>query len=188
MFICFEGFDDDDKNIQSTNLFNFLKSENKQPVLLNFPDRETITGKLLNKEKTSNPRVYHLLFTANIWEKADQKTDLLKRGKYVICNNYYFYSIAATLSLDKYIPIEWLNNVVNGLPQPDVVIYSHKKENEIYNKLFSQEALINCFHPSSAHSSILHHAFTLLPLTPAYYTMLLPFFRLLRPATPSKNF
>ena len=137
MFICFEGFDDDDKNTQSKNLFNFLKSKNKHPVLLNFPDRETIIGKLLIKEKVSNPRVYHLLFIANIWEKADQIIDLLKRGKYVICNNYYFYSIAATLLLDKNIPIEWLNNVVNDLPQPDVVIYLYKKDNEIYDKLFS---------------------------------------------------
>ena len=142
MFICFEGCDGVGKTTQSKNLFNFLKSKNKQPLLLSFPDRETITGKLLNnyltsKEKVSNPRVSHLLFSANIWEKANQITDLLKKGKYVICDNYYFYSITVTHTLDKNIPIEWLNNVVNGLPQPDVVIYLYKKDNEIYDKLFS---------------------------------------------------
>ena len=136
MFICFEGYDGVGKTTQSKNLFNFLKSKNKQPVLLSFPDRETITGKLLNNYLT-NPRVFHLLFSANIWEKADQITDLLKKDKYVICDSYYFYSIAATHTLDKNIPTEWLNNVVNGLPQPDVVIYLYKKDNEIYDKLFS---------------------------------------------------
>ena len=142
MFICFDGCDGVGKTTQSKNLFNFLKSKNKQPVLLSFPDRETITGKILNnyltsKEKVSNPRVSHLLFSANIWEKANQIIDLLKKGKYVICDSYYFYSIIVTRTLDKNIPIEWLNNVVNGLPQPDVVIYLYKKDNEIYDKLFS---------------------------------------------------
>ena len=142
MFICFEGCDGVGKTTQSKNLFNFLKSKNKQPVLLSFPDRETITGKILNnyltgKEKISNPRVSHLLFSANIWEKANQITDFLKKGKYVICDRYYFSGIAYTNTLDKNIPIEWLNNVVNGLPQPNVVIYLYEKDNEIYDKLFS---------------------------------------------------
>ena len=57
MFICFEGCDGVGKTTQSKNLFNFLKSKNKQPVLLSFPDRETITGKILNNYLTNKEKV-----------------------------------------------------------------------------------------------------------------------------------
>ena len=88
MFICFEGCDGVGKTTQSINLFNLLKTKYKDnlPVLLTFPDRETLTGKLLNnyltgKEKISNPRVSHLLFSANRWEKSNQITNFLKEDK-----------------------------------------------------------------------------------------------------------
>ena len=41
--------------------------------------------------------------------------------------------------MDKSIPIEWLNNVDNGLQEPDLVIYLYKDTNKINNEIYENE-------------------------------------------------
>ena len=96
MFIVFEGCDGTGKTTHSTNLTNKLfKLLEKKPFLIRFPDRETQTGKLINnhlslKEKINNPRVSHLLFSANRWEKANKINECLKENRWVISDRYYY--------------------------------------------------------------------------------------------------
>lgn len=120
-FIVFEGCDRSGKSTQANILLNSLKNS----VLINFPNRETPIGKMLNSYLTSDtnmtPEVSHLLFTANRWEMQETIKNHLKNNINVICDRYYYSGVA--YSVANGLDVDWCVNTNSGLIEPDIVIY-----------------------------------------------------------------
>ena len=73
IFIVFEGLDRSGKTTQSQKLTEHLQNKNVSVRKLNFPDRSSKTGALLNTYLTDsefklNDEAVHLLFAMNRWE------------------------------------------------------------------------------------------------------------------------
>lgn len=121
VFILIEGCDGVGKSTQAKLLHDRIPNS----VLLSFPDRETETGRLINRylqgtENVNNNHSLHLLFSCNRWEKYDEIINLLESGKHVICDRYSYsgicYSVASGISC------KWAQGTERGLPKPDVVV------------------------------------------------------------------
>lgn len=154
-FIVIEGIDRSGKTTLAENLLLKLKKcyPETQPIGINYPDRQTEIGKIINKylskEIELNANVSHLLFSANRWEK-DKKIRSLVETHVVISTRYYFSGIAysnAALGLDN----EWTEYPDKGLLKPDLLIFvdiepsltSKRKDfgTEIYDNVYIQRKI-----------------------------------------------
>ncbi|MEM3506998.1 MAG: dTMP kinase [Candidatus Bathyarchaeia archaeon] len=123
VLIVFEGLDQSGKKTQCNILAKKLEKEGYKVKTLSFPDYDTPIGKeikaFLNGERVYNAYVAQILYAANRWEKKEIVEDWLKKG-ILIVDRYspsnLAYGIAKGLSLD------WLINLENGLPKPNLVI------------------------------------------------------------------
>ena len=93
---------------------------------INFPDRTSQTGKLLNQYLTNNEmkindEAVHLLFSMNRWERREEIIQDLKEGTNVICDRYAYSGV--TYSASKGLDFEWCLNADKGLIKPDLVIF-----------------------------------------------------------------
>eukprot|EP01083_Nonionella_stella_P302840 1045771_1 len=129
-FIVFEGIDRCGKSSQCTRLLQYLNTNKIRNKFYRFPNRETLTGKIINdyltnKIKVLDDRCIHLLFAAN---RHESKTDIindLNNGINVICDRYSYSGIAYSSSknIDNKMSVEWCTTSESGLPKPDCILY-----------------------------------------------------------------
>ncbi|CAG9812590.1 unnamed protein product [Phaedon cochleariae] len=123
--IVIEGVDRSGKSTQCKKLVQSLENRKIQSKLLNFPDRMTSTGKLINEylkneECTLNDRAIHLLFSANRWENLEKMKTLLYDGVTLVVDRYSYSGIVFS-AVKKNMNLEWCKQPENGLPKPDLV-------------------------------------------------------------------
>ncbi len=124
ILIGIEGIDAVGKRTQTSILSSWLRSRGHTTHTVSFPDYATILGReikmFLVGKRNYPPEVRHMLFAANRWEKKDELESILSRTGIVIVNRYsesnLAYGVANGLKL------EWLVNLEEGLPKPDVVV------------------------------------------------------------------
>jgi dTMP kinase len=125
MLIVFEGCDRTGKTSQSKLLFEKMKNEGQQVKLMNFPDRDTATGKVIHSHLTNDivhtDECIHLLFSANRWERRKEMEQMLLQGINIIVDRYSYSGVA--FSCAKGLDLEWCKMSEKGLLKPDVVIY-----------------------------------------------------------------
>ena len=108
-------------------LAEYLVNEEKREVnKINFPDRTSKTGHLLNEYLTNsdmklNDEAVHLLFAMNRWEKKEELIADLESGKNIVCDRYAYSGV--TYSSCKGLDFQWCLNADRGLIKPDLVIY-----------------------------------------------------------------
>lgn len=127
-FIVFEGIDKSGKTTLSKLLYNEFLDLDLPVQFFQFPNRNTEIGHLLDKylkdpDYQLDPRVLHLLFSANRWEMANQINDLIKKGINVICDRYYYSGVAYSLARGDIFSEEWIRHTDEGLPEPSHVYF-----------------------------------------------------------------
>lgn len=83
--IVFEGCDRAGKTTQCKKLVGRLKDQNMKVKFMNFPDRTSPSGKIIdaylkNKANLTDEGI-HLLFSVNRWEAKNEMERELKAGK-----------------------------------------------------------------------------------------------------------
>lgn len=124
--IVIEGVDRSGKSTQCKKLVKSLEDKGIKAKLMNFPDRTTHTGGLINKYLTDkscalNDKAIHLLFAANRWESYDNMKNLLNQGCTLIVDRYSYSGIAFS-SAKKHMDINWCKQPEIGLLKPDLVL------------------------------------------------------------------
>lgn len=123
-FVCFEGIDQSGKKTQANALVTNLKDRGIQIEQMSFPDYSTPIGKeirlALQAQSIDQPRVRHMLFAANRWERASAIERALRAGRLLIVNRFSAsnYAFGGARGL----PISWLENLERGLPSPNFII------------------------------------------------------------------
>lgn len=91
---------------------------------MNFPDRSTPCGVLINSYLTNkqdfNDEGIHLLFTLNRWEAKKKMENLLNEGTTLIVDRYSYSGVA--FSAAKGLDLNWCKGPEIGLLKPDRVI------------------------------------------------------------------
>lgn len=121
--IAIEGIDQSGKRTQSELLAKALSAIGQSNIIVSFPDYSTPIGHQLRAYLSGkikpNYHVVHMLYAANKWERAQEITDYLKMGRFVIINRYtpsnLAYGSAHGLSL------HWLLQLEKDLPKPDLI-------------------------------------------------------------------
>jgi dTMP kinase len=120
MFIVFEGIDRSGKSTQISKL------DSTKCIIKRYPDRESISGKLLNDYLQSNitldAHTVHLLYSANRWESKNEIETFLNKGNIVVVDRYSSSGIAYSAAKDG-MDFDWCCMTEKGLPIPDKVIY-----------------------------------------------------------------
>lgn len=97
----------------------------RQAKYINFPDRTTECGALINayltNKKEFNDETIHLLFTINRWEAMKSMEKLLCDGVTLIVDRYAYSGVA--FSAAKGLDLEWCKAPEKGLLKPDLVLY-----------------------------------------------------------------
>lgn len=124
-FIVFEGCDRSGKTTQCKKLVERLKLQNHNVRFMNFPNRSTQSGKIIdgylrNTENLTDEGI-HLLFSVNRWEAKNEMEKALKAGTTLIVDRYSFSGVA--FSAAKGLNFDWCKTPENGLPKPDLVVY-----------------------------------------------------------------
>lgn len=92
---------------------------------MNFPDRSTKCGSLINQYLTNQSNFadeeIHLLFTLNRWEKKSLMENKLKEGVTLVVDRYSFSGVA--YSVAKGLDMKWCKAPEEGLPKPDMVAF-----------------------------------------------------------------
>lgn len=95
--IVFEGCDRVGKTTQIQKLADSLCSDHPVKVF-KFPDRSTVIGKLidefLQKKKSLDDHVVHLLFSANRWECIEEIKKQVEAGTTVLVDRYVYSGVA----------------------------------------------------------------------------------------------
>lgn len=123
--IVLEGLDRSGKSSVSKFIADHLQTLKLDTSSINFPDRTTPIGQMINNYLKSNchhnDQTIHLLFSANRWECMPKIQQLLSDGNYVICDRYWYSGVA--YSCAKGLDYEWCKAPDQGLIEPDLVIY-----------------------------------------------------------------
>lgn len=123
--IVFEGCDRAGKTTQCRKLVEKLSSQNVNIKFMNFPNRSTDTGAMLDaylkKKDNLNNEGIHLLFAVNRWEARNEMEKTLRAGTSIICDRYSYSGIA--YSVAKGLDFEWCKVAEKGLLKPDLVVY-----------------------------------------------------------------
>ncbi|XP_053664870.1 uncharacterized protein LOC128714019 [Anopheles marshallii] len=123
-FIVLEGCDRTGKTSQCKTLVAELVQANVQAQYMNFPDRSTQCGQLINgyltRKDDFTDEGIHLLFTLNRWERMKEMEKLLKSGVSLIVDRYSYSGVA--FSSAKGLDMEWCKAPESGLLKPDLVI------------------------------------------------------------------
>jgi dTMP kinase len=121
------------------------KSLGRQAKLIQFPNRESETGKQIDKylkgEITMDDRDIHQLFSDNRHELKDEIITLLNKGINVICDRYAYSGVAYTAAKgNPDLDIDQCMVYDIGLPAADVVFYLHAPVNTLKTREdFSKE-------------------------------------------------
>ena len=126
-FILIEGIDRSGKSTQVRALVERLHRDNMPAKAIRFPDRTSVTGKLLDEFLKGglalHDKAVHLLFCANRWEAAEEISKTLQSGTHVICDRYTYSGQAYSMAKNVDITQEWARSPDAGLPAPDLVVY-----------------------------------------------------------------
>lgn len=122
----FEGLDRAGKSLQCAKTVENLEKLGHKAVKMNFPDRNTAIGKIINEylanSKTDlSDEAIHLLFSANRWEAKKNIERILDSGVSIVCDRYCYSGIA--FSSAKGMDFEWCKMCDKGLPRPDLVVF-----------------------------------------------------------------
>ncbi|KAG5677815.1 hypothetical protein PVAND_007542 [Polypedilum vanderplanki] len=123
--IVFEGVDRAGKTTQCKKLVERLLSQNIKAKFMNFPNRTTKTGQIIdeylrNKTDLTDEGI-HLLFTVNRWEARNEMEKELNAGTTIIVDRYSYSGVAFTAA--KGLDFEWCKMPEKGLIRPDMVVY-----------------------------------------------------------------
>lgn len=126
-FIVFEGIDRCGKSSQCKKLLSYLSSKSISNKFYRFPNRESLTGKIINdyltnKIKVLDDRCIHLLFSANRHEEKENIINDLNNGINIICDRYSYSGIAYSSSKND-LSLKWCKISDAGLPKPDLVLF-----------------------------------------------------------------
>lgn len=125
--IVLEGCDRVGKSTQAKLLVENLVKSGISAKLMNFPDRSTAVGKILDqylkKTQELDDHAVHLLFSANRWEAVKTMEQQLKSGTTLVLDRYSDSGVA--FSAAKGLNRLWCCSCDAGLPQPDLVLYLH---------------------------------------------------------------
>ncbi|KAH8394629.1 hypothetical protein KR222_000415 [Zaprionus bogoriensis] len=165
LFIVFEGCDRCGKTTQSRLLLDALKRKGILAKQMNFPDRSTAIGQLINSYLTNaqelSDEMVHLLFSANRWERMKSIRKQLLAGTSIICDRYAYSGVAYTAA--KGYDFDWCCAPDRGLPKPDAVFYLQLSPEELQarggfggerfvhhtTQYARQTALMRCFRSNS---------------------------------------
>lgn len=122
--IGIEGVDAVGKQTQSALLQSWLSRKGYESISLSFPDYDTPIGRQIKAFLTGAvgmpPRVRHLLFAANRWEKEPLIKQKMHEDMIIVANRYtesnFAYGVANHLDLD------WLMGLETGMPKTDLVV------------------------------------------------------------------
>ena len=122
LFIVLEGIDGSGKTTQTFMLEHILKKKGRRVYATREPTDGIIGGiiraALTTKLKIS-PRTLQILFAADRSEHVKEIEDRIRSGYDVVCDRYYFSSIAyGMVDLDR----DWLMHMNSVFPNPDVTI------------------------------------------------------------------
>uniref|UniRef100_A0A1B6LJ93 dTMP kinase n=1 Tax=Graphocephala atropunctata TaxID=36148 RepID=A0A1B6LJ93_9HEMI len=96
--IVIEGCDRSGKTTQCKKIVASLKSTSIPAEYMNFPDRSTAIGKIINGYLTKREEIcdeaIHLLFSANRWELVSKIRSLLQQGTTVVVDRYCYSGVA----------------------------------------------------------------------------------------------
>ncbi|XP_055611473.1 thymidylate kinase [Uranotaenia lowii] len=122
--IVFEGCDRAGKTTQCKRIVEQLTIAGHKAKFMNFPDRTTQCGALINSYLTNKDNFtdqgIHLLFTLNRWEAKKQMEQLLLGGTTLIVDRYSYSGVA--FSAAKGLDIDWCKAPESGLLKPDLVV------------------------------------------------------------------
>lgn len=122
--IVLEGCDRSGKTTQCKELVNSLIVNGHQARFINFPNRTTESGILINSYLTKNKEfcdeAVHLLFALNRWETKLDMEKMLHEGVTLIVDRYSYSGIA--YSVAKGLDFEWCKTSEIGLLKPDLVL------------------------------------------------------------------
>ncbi|KMS93569.1 hypothetical protein BVRB_030150 [Beta vulgaris subsp. vulgaris] len=101
-FILFEGIDRCGKSTQARCLLDALRSQGLQVEIINFPNRTTPIGKIINEYLIGNTDIngqaLHLMFSANRWEMKEYIESRLASGTSLIVDRYVYSGIAFSVA------------------------------------------------------------------------------------------
>jgi dTMP kinase len=137
-FIVFEGCDGAGKSTQLSLLNDYLLSKGKIVHNLVFPDRTTITGKIINEYLSKNKEVgekidnmtLHMLFSSNRYEKKTYIEKILSNkniDEYILCDRYIYSGIAYSYATG--CDYDFCKTIDKYLPKPDILIYLNLNPN-----------------------------------------------------------
>ncbi|XP_020803335.1 thymidylate kinase [Drosophila serrata] len=135
-FIVFEGCDRSGKTTQSRLLAEFLKSRGIATVSMNFPERSSSIGQVINSYLTNSKdlpdEVIHLMFSANRWEHMNQIKQQLLAGTTLIVDRFSYSGVA--YSAAKGLDFDWCYAPEKGLLKPDAVFYLKTSVDSLTNR------------------------------------------------------
>ena len=125
--IVFEGLDETCRSAQSNFIFEMLSQKlNLQVEHWEFPDLNSKSGQLiedyLKEENQVNSHAFHLLLSANRWERSQEMVDKLDKGINKIVDKYVYSGVALT-SAQEDMDFEWCKKSFEGLPKPDLIFF-----------------------------------------------------------------
>ncbi len=112
-----EGLDRSGKSTQVTRLAQYLNDKDIKAANINFPNRTTAVGSLINSYLQSDQELddaaVHLLFSANRWEAVKSLEARLNAGETLVCDRYAFSGVAFTSAYgeERYEKEEFQNKV-----------------------------------------------------------------------------
>ncbi len=124
-FIVFEGLDGSGQSTQAERLGSFLKKKKIKTHITKEPTNNLIGGLIrgrLQGDWKSTPECLQLLFAADRAHHLEKEvTSFLEKGINVICDRYFFSSIAfGSLEIKDW---NWLKEINKMFVVPDVVFY-----------------------------------------------------------------
>ncbi|KAH8309407.1 hypothetical protein KR059_009228 [Drosophila kikkawai] len=135
-FIVFEGCDRSGKTTQSRLLAELLNSKGIATVSMNFPERSSSIGQVINSYLTNSKdlpdEVIHLMFSANRWEHMNQIKQQLLKGTTLIVDRYSYSGVA--YSAAKGLDFDWCYAPEKGLLKPDAVFYLKTSVDSLTNR------------------------------------------------------
>ncbi|XP_062550472.1 thymidylate kinase [Armigeres subalbatus] len=122
--IVLEGCDRAGKTTQCKRIVESLTRSGYKVKFMNFPDRTTQCGALINSYLTNKDNFtdegIHLLFTLNRWEAKLEMEQLLQSGVSLVVDRYSYSGVA--FSAAKGLNMDWCKGPEAGLIKPDLVL------------------------------------------------------------------
>lgn len=128
VLIVVEGLDRAGKTVQCQLLLEALQQRGHQVKYIKFPDRNSLTGKIINGylqgQAQQDDHSIHLLFSANRWEAAQRIRSDLSDGITIIVDRYsYSGAVYSAAKENPDLSLEWAWQPEVGLPRPGLLLF-----------------------------------------------------------------